>query len=1109
MKEKVAVKNIIKRILVIISVALALGIFVFALINNSEKEISIVSGNNSEEIYAEQTIEEVGANSIVSSVQILQRNTGTGPFDSDDTPGNDSSEDNNIIRSFDQITWTLENTMVLKDTATSENYKGGVLEVKAEVPENCANLVKWDIDSMGWAENATVSSDGRTFTAQYSLSTSEVTVPGKQTLIFVLKVNGIQNGEEIQPTFEIKLSGNDDSEKVTLVDNDVIIASAMPRYNLALKRNSALYKEIELTENGVTQKGRLYGYSIIAQLYNDNKDKGLKGIEYPEGEINFDFELKLEKSSVSGTSATEDITDSVNPILYNYKLNNYDNASGYIPNREMAVTFHAAHEWQAPAANGGGDRACYNSGSIEMTQEDNIIHMTIDDYKFNGIFPTKYAGQGSDTTIRYAENIGCFSASYFQIFVPYTDESSEAGYNYYLTVEDKNFSAYSNNGTYTDVQMNTTDDSVRSQHIIWANGSFSTYHWLQNGWRGAGLYSHYSQGDAKATIGQKIVARLDICAGTNNDIKDTIYDCNELIKFDGVAFKVTEIGGASWKTYVNGTNCFFESDMQFQMLYAAKKDGTNWSSDAEMKSTKEEDLLFFTTEEELKANLGEDACCVGVLFESISGTMSASEGVALEIALEVTNNAITGNVYQFISTSSLYKVDNKLDRTTQTRANVDAVFPTADVFIQHNYIKSAYDENGSIISGTHNGSYTYGQSVLIISGKVQVFQEIVSKNDDGTTKINYDIGKNENIVTYSLKPQLDYAEGSTAEVTNITVTVEDTLPEGMRYVPGSCEFGEPEVTNNADGTQTLIWEIYNCSLGQEVETIIFNAKIDEESTNGIQYTNTVIVSADKVEPSLPSSRTAKTTIEVINLSSYSFYKTTETPIIEVNGVIHYKITMINKTDESIPKFQLLDILPYNGDNRGTNFNGTYTVKNIDVVQTNTSTGEVIDNSNLSMYVSSDESVRTDVTAKDEDLGTTSIWNAITSGQELNTELTAYAVVGQIAPRVKLEADIYLQSSGNHPYDNYRNSATAQTNENTEEMQTPIIIVQDVKRILNGKVWFDSNKDGVINDGEELLQGVKLTLLNEDGTPAIDIDGNEIPIVETDINGEYTFENMVK
>lgn len=61
---------------------------------------------------------------IITSSQVIQTKTGTGPWDDNDEPGNDSSEDNNIVRSFDQVTWTIENTMALNNT-TSDSYTGG------------------------------------------------------------------------------------------------------------------------------------------------------------------------------------------------------------------------------------------------------------------------------------------------------------------------------------------------------------------------------------------------------------------------------------------------------------------------------------------------------------------------------------------------------------------------------------------------------------------------------------------------------------------------------------------------------------------------------------------------------------------------------------------------------------------------------------------------------------------------------------------------------------------------------------------------------------------------------------------------------------------------
>ena len=510
----------------------------------------------------------------------------------------------------------------------------------------------------------------------------------------------------------------------------------------------------------------------------------------------------------------------------------------------------------------------------------------------------------------------------------------------------------------------------------------------------------------------------------------------------------------------------------------------------------------------MKAELGENAVCVGILFESVSGHCSFSSGCALQIALNVTQNAEIGKVYQFVSEANLYYKDNQLDRSVYTRLNRDVEIPKADVLLKSNYIKSAYDENGNIIAGTHNGSYSYGQSLLIIGGKIQISNDVEDRVEDGSVKVNYDVGRNEYEVKYKLTPTLSMANKQGVNISNVTVTVNDTLPVGLTYVPGSSNYDEPDIIKNDDGTTILVWKIYNCTTNTAITPIIFSAKIDEETPNGKQFETVALVEADKIGASLPSTRTAKHSVQVTNLSSYSLYKTTETPIIEINGLFHYKITCINKTDDPIKDFQLLDILPYNGDNRGTNYNGTYMVKNINVNLKNSS-GTAVDTSGLKLYVSNEESVKTNTDVKDENLGLTSEWTETTGKTDYDESLTAYALIGEIGPRNRLEVDIYLKTNGNRPRDVYKNSATAQIDKNTEKMETSIILVQDIKRSVEGTVWFDSNKDGIMDDGEEKIQNVQVELLQEDGSQAVDIDGDKIEAVLTDADGHYEFENMVR
>ena len=1098
--------NLNKKILISVGILVAIMILlgVFALIfsiNNKENE-SLGSGN--EEYNAGGTIN--GDKGYISSAQIIQTKTGTGPWDANDEPGNDSSEDNNIVRSFDQVTWTIDLTMTLKSGIAESNLTGGIIKVEATIPQNCANVVSWDLDSMGWLEGSgKVSSDGLVLTGQYVMSTTDNTIPGKQTLVLVLKVEGAQNQTKIKPEFKFWLEGNEDEEKYTINDVQDVTVSAAPKYNVELKRNDSLAKEITLNENGESQNGRLYGYSLTYQLYNEGGvAKGLKGIEYPEGKINLDLNLKLEKVSTSNTNNIQDITETSTPILYNYKMNKYDNSSGFIPNRNMAVTYHAAHEWRAPAAFGGGDRQCYDSGTISMNQNKNTINTSLTDYKFNGEFPVRFVGADpGSTAINYADNIGCFSVVYFQVFVPFTEETSEGGYNYYLTVTDTNMKAYSSSGTKLSKQTIATDDSNRLQHVILNSGGYSTYHWLSSNFGNysgsSGLYSHYSQGDAKAEIGQKFIYRFDITCGANNDSKDDIYDVNALMKFDGQVLKPTQIDGMTNRTTGKSTNSFFTSNMKFKMLYAAKKDGSNWESDSEMKSTIEDDLLFFKSEDDLKKQLGENAKCIGVLFESISGTATASSGFTLEVALEVTQQAQIGNVYQFVTSSKLYKKDKKLDRTTQTKENPTAQFPSPDVSINYNYIKTSYDKNGNIMSGTHNGGYTYGQSLLIVGGKLSVIHSVEDKTTAGSDKVNYDIGRNENTVTFGLKPQLQTSVTTGTPMSNITVTLEETLPVGLEYIPGSSSYNEPTIENLSNGGQKLTWIIYGCTVGQDIEKITYQAKIDEESANGTQYTASVLATADKIGTSLPSTRTDSNTIQITNLASHRLYKEVENTIIEKNGKIKYTVVYENKTEDPVPEFQLLDVLPYNGDNRETDFNGTYTLENINIQQK--VNGAVQSTNNLKLYTTNSTTVR-NMTAKDDGIGTDNIWAEKTIGSSLNESVTGIAVKGQIAGKTRLEIEVTLQTQNNEAKDIYANTAMAQVYADSEQMQTGKVETKVVYREITGKVWDDSNRNGVIDSSEKYLEGRVVKLLNSTNS-------TEVTRTTTNAQGEYEFTDLAK
>ena len=1084
--------------MVLILLIFSMGIFLQKSINRNVKlsKDDVMSLTEAEQI-------EVGKNSKITSATITQRKTGTGPWDDNDDAGNDTSEDNDIVRSFDQVTYTVEYTMGLKDGATVENYKGGAIEIKAELPETCANVVKWDTDSMAWIEDAIVSSDGRTITGKYTMSSTEITVPGKQTLVFVLKVLGASNGFEIQPTFTSNLLGNDESEKVSIQDS-VVTVSAAPNYNLRISRNTQIANKATVNYGNGDTLGRMYGYGILLELYNQSQDKGLKGIDYPNGDITFDINLKLERSGFE-TSELEDITEKCTPVLWNYSINSTD-PNPLITDRKMwtnGSVYTLCHS-TFPLGGGRTDRTfCVkNAGNWKMTQEGSKISVNVSNYELDGNFPMYYWEYDSKNRVTpdFYENEGIFSVGYFQIFVPDNDESTIEDRNYYLTVSESNMEAISNSGIKTQTQMKVDDDETRVQHVIHKKGRYDQYMEYRH-LAGGKIESSWGRGDASVSIGSEFIFVSKFVMLRDNDYD--IYGASRFIKFDGDAVEpeLMENGDKYKARSYGGT-------MKFNVWYVTKPDGTNWTSQTDMNNGNIEDMNLYENIEDIP----DGYTCIGMFLESTGGYLAVATGDnnSIDVKFKVKNTANIGQTYGFTCRTKLWK--DELDRSVYTITNKDVTYPEVEWDSGNRpYIKTEYDKNGVMVAGTHNGAPSYGNTILVTGATLNITSKAIDESSN--TKVNYDLGKNEYDVTYQLQPSLVNANLKTS-ITGVNLKIEETLPVGMTYVPGSCEYDEPEITKNSDGTTLLVWYKYNCTVGEKIEPIVYKAHISEETANGVQYqTKTVVeeIIGDgeiyKVGNSRIADRTYTTSINVINLLNYSVYKTTTTPMIELNGQIHYKVTFLNKTEDTVNDFQMLDILPYSGDSRGSSFAGTYTVEKIDLKQTKSD--ETISNDNLKLYVTNSESVRTGVTVKDENLGTSSIWTRATSGQAINQTNTAYAITGPIAGKTRVEVDIYLKTNGNKSEDVYKNMATVQTSKATEAMQTSIITVQDIKRELSGKVWLDANADGLMNNNELMLEGIKVMLVNEDGSPAKNVDGDEIQPVLTEKNGYYEFENMVK
>ena len=546
----------------------------------------------------------------ISSIDTKEVKTGTGPFDKDDEPGNDSSEDNDVVRSFDQITWTYQLNFSLKEPDSGTSLKGGVIQITASLPEELANIVEWDIESMKWLSNGNLSEDGISLSGEYSMSEEIVTIPGNQEVIFVLKVKNAVNGTKIQPSFTFMLEGNEENEKKEVTSPKEITVSATGRYNIQLHDNTGYLSNkatVDYGEGEVT--GRMYGYGFTVQLYNNEYSeeenpysKGLKGIEYPKGEISFDINLKLERSEF-GSNELKDITEEATPILWNYRVNNWDtnDLSGSIKDRDMYYSSknYSIYDNGLPLGILDDERyySTYNSGDIKIEQDGSILHVTINNYEIDGEFPMyNCAWNGTifeDRKRIYTDNIGTFSVGYMQIFVPDAEASTIEDRNYYLTVSDNNMKVQKNTQLEILEQMNQEDDTIKTSHVIYKQGIYGqTISIYNKNFQIGSAESKWGKGDSKVNIGDILGMEFTFSMNSSNDTD--VCSANKFIKFDGDAFEPIYFDdGSKYKLAAMNGNT------EIRLWYVTKSDGSNWISQEDMNNGNIEDMEIYETIEEI------------------------------------------------------------------------------------------------------------------------------------------------------------------------------------------------------------------------------------------------------------------------------------------------------------------------------------------------------------------------------------------------------------------------------------------------------------------------------------------------------------------------------
>lgn len=606
----------------------------------------------------------------VSRLRIADRITGTAPFDKDNERGDDKDEANDIVRSYDTVTYDYEYT--LTPDSTMDYYRRTRVGFRFELPYP-QDKVTFDAEKMGWVDHTpgyepklTTETINGTVTQVYTCyrlleptSQSPTVNPGTGSIGLSVAVKGAPHGYRFHPTvkawpaWDASNPTNTGTHKRAEDTPEDVTVSAKLNLNVRMVDygnvdrgvfdfSSGAANAPNRTEGKVTGLG--WGVALVTELRWPDRTKGLKGLEAPTGRITYRLRLSNQYSDDTKTGTKHPMERRWQPLLYDY---------GHIDNMDSKYgrTFAWMGDLQRRAP-GVADRADGNyrvaRGNTTITTttggRGTDVTVSFDGYD-TSVFPidnlspdlrqkcsTDYMTSDCSTM-----QVGAIHTDVLQFITP-TSRDGRTVAQYYGNVDQTaNISMDDIALTATGVsgdrlataddnsnQAVTGDDHAGSAVTVRSSGTYSTrvrytYWGNDRSWNDAGTSGDwtmpdYSNGSDSLIQGAKL--RLQI--GHNIIIQsegDAEVMGMGLVKFDPNSIEPVDDHPDTQPTiFMNvftwGTRVAKRGNA-IPYWYAVKKDGSGWKDYREQRDTKISGLDYYPTLNEAKRH----GTIVGMLFE--------------------------------------------------------------------------------------------------------------------------------------------------------------------------------------------------------------------------------------------------------------------------------------------------------------------------------------------------------------------------------------------------------------------------------------------------------------------------------------------------------------
>lgn len=667
----------------------------------------------------------------VSRLRLTDRITGTAPFDKDNERGDDKNGANDIVRSYDTVTYDYEYT--LTPDSTMDYYRRTRVGFRFELPYP-RDRVTFDAEKMGWVDHTpgyepkltTETIDG-TVTQVYTCyrlleptSQSPTVNPGTGSIGLSVAVKGAPHGYRFHPTVKAwpawdasNPTNTGTHERAEDTPKDVTVSAKL---NLNVRMvdygnvdrgvfdfSSGAANAPNRTEGKVTGLG--LGVALVTEMRWPDRTKGLKGLEAPSGRITYRLRLSNQYSDDTKAGTKHPMERRWQPLLYDYgHIDNEDSKYG----RTFAWMGDLRYQVPGVADHAdGNDRVARGNTTVTTTTggQGTDVTVSFDGYD-TSVLPihNKLNGTHNKCSTDYMTSdcstmqVGAIHTDVLQFVTP-TSRDGRTVAQYYgnvdqtanITMDDMGLTATGVSGdrlaTAEDNsnQASTGDDHAGSALTVRMPGTYSTrirYTYWNNStsWNDAGTSGDWTMpdyGNGSDSLIQGSKLRLQI--GHNiiiNSAGDAEVMGMGLVKFDPNSIEPVDDHPDTQPTIpMNVFTWGMRAAKRRNAIpywYAVKKDGTNWKDYREQRDTKISGLDYYPTLNEAKRH----GTIVGMLFEDHNtvdptGTsFNRTFTPLVALPARILDTARIGTVTPIVAETA-YWTRNSLART----ANLDADAP--------------------------------------------------------------------------------------------------------------------------------------------------------------------------------------------------------------------------------------------------------------------------------------------------------------------------------------------------------------------------------------------------------------------------------------------------